>query len=376
MNILGLNCGYNGSACVVVNGQIKSYFKTGSNMERGINKLVIKKALDEVGLKLKNIDMAAVVNWYSDRMPDGTECWDKNEEGFSITKENGIEFSLQDYYDFYQNPSQVAIGTFTLNIDTQTVPCMVVDHLFAHCAYSYLTSPFDNCMAVCIDPQDGYAASNAIYWMQDVDKSFKLCRRDQQFAPINTYTSFTDFLGMWPAVENFNALEELAGDQRDESVKHWAWPHNIQMGNIFHGDQWMGLLSYNKIEHIPQVNGFYPPLSDEGIEQDGWFDASDVSTLDRRKEIATSVMTVVEDSIRNYINEIKKFGINVAIGGKVTMFKKLVEELKDDKTFFTKPNNDDELSAAGALFLADQLMKTKRNEITSNTKTKITSKEI
>ena len=63
-------------------------------------------------LKLRNIDVASVVNWFSDRYPDA-ECWDKNEEGFSLTKENGIEFSLQDYIEFYQNTSQVVLGLIT-----------------------------------------------------------------------------------------------------------------------------------------------------------------------------------------------------------------------------------------------------------------------
>ena len=93
MKVLGLNCGYNGSVSVVVDGQVKSFVKTGDNFDRGVTKVAIKEALDSAGLKLRNIDVASVVNWFSDRYPDGQECWDKNEEGVSLTKENGIEFS-------------------------------------------------------------------------------------------------------------------------------------------------------------------------------------------------------------------------------------------------------------------------------------------
>ena len=156
MKVLGLNCGYNGSVSVVVDGQVKSFVKTGDNFDRGVTKIAIKEALDSAGLKLRNIDVASVVNWFSDRYPDGQECCDKNEEGFSLTKENGIEFSLQDYIEFYQNPSQVALGTYNLYIGDQVVPCMVVDHIFTHSAYAYLTSPFDNCMSICIDTHDGF----------------------------------------------------------------------------------------------------------------------------------------------------------------------------------------------------------------------------
>ena len=378
MKVLGLNCGYNGSVSVIVDGQVKGYAKTGKGFDRGVSKAAIKEALDSAGLKLRNIDVASVVNWFSDRYSDGQECWDKHEELFSITKENGIEFSLQEYIEFYQNPTQVALGTFTLNIGDQSLPCMVVDHIFAHCSYNYLTSPFDNCMSICIDSQDGFGATNAIYWMQDSDKSFRLWRRDQQFAPINTYTSFTDYIGNYPAIENFTAIQELAGDKRsdDPKLKAWAWPNNIQMGNIFHGDQWAGLLSYEGVTNVPEKNGFFPPLTNEGVVDDSWLDAKDAGLTDRRTSIAIDVLTIVEDSIRSYVNTAKDFGNNVAIGGKVTMFDGLVKELSDDKTFFTQPHNDEELSAGGALFIADQLVKNKKGELITNTNNKITAKEV
>ena len=58
--------------------------------------------------------MAPVVNWYADRDTDGTEMFDKVEGGFSITNDQGIEFSLEDYGRFYNNNNMVAQGTFDL----------------------------------------------------------------------------------------------------------------------------------------------------------------------------------------------------------------------------------------------------------------------
>jgi predicted NodU family carbamoyl transferase len=40
MNILGLQCGYNGSACIVKDGEIISFGKTGNNLERERNKRI------------------------------------------------------------------------------------------------------------------------------------------------------------------------------------------------------------------------------------------------------------------------------------------------------------------------------------------------
>ena len=121
MNILGLQCGYNGSACVVKDGEIIAFSKTGDNLERGVTKELIKEVLDEADLKLKNIDLAAIVNWFGDRDTDGTERKNKNEEKFSITKDNGIEYSFDDFATFYRNNSMVAQGTYSLNIDNQVV---------------------------------------------------------------------------------------------------------------------------------------------------------------------------------------------------------------------------------------------------------------
>ena len=378
MNILGLQCGYNGSVSVVSKGNIVGFAKTGKKMERGITKKAIKDALDSAGLKLKDIDLAAVVNWFSDRDKEGVECWDKNEEKFSITKENGIEYSLEDFANFYRNNTMVAQGTYTLNIDNQVVKCMIVDHLFAHCAYAYLTSPFTECISVCIDTHDGHGANNCIYWMQDEDKAFRTWRRDQTFGVLNAYTGFTDILGMYPALENFDALKELSKEHQGEinDVSDWIWPANVQMGNIFHGDQGVGLMVLNGITNVPEKFGYFPSLSGEGEIDDAWMNKNDDKTHSKRASIAANVMAVVEGSLRNYIQKTRVFGGNIAIGGKVTMFEDLVKENTDEKTYFTSPHNDEELSAGAALFVSDQLMKTKKGEIITNTKTKIQSKEI
>ena len=378
MNILGLQCGYNGSACVVKDGEIVAFSKTGDNLERGITKQLIKNVLDDAGLKLKDINLAAIVNWFGDREADGTECWDKNEEKFSITKENGIEYSFDDFASFYRNNSMVAQGTYSLNIDNQVVSCMIVDHLFAHCAYSYLTSPFTQCMSICLDTMDGHGANNAIYWMQDEDKAFRCWRRDQTFAAINVYTGFTDVLGMYPALYNFNALKELANQHKGDAidVSDWVWPQNVQMGNIFHGDQGTALMALNGITNVPEKFGYYPPLEGEGEIDDAWMNKNDDKTLAKRASIAANVLSVVEGSLRNYVEKVKVLGGNITIGGKVTMFDNIVTELQDEKTVFTSSHNDEELSAGAALFVSDQLMKTKKGEIITNTKNKVQSKGV
>ena len=103
---------------------------------------------------------------------------------------------------------------------------------------------------------------------------------------------------------------------------------------------------------------------------------NDTETHSKRASIAANVLGVVEGSLRNYVEKTKVLGGNIAIGGKVTMFDNIVSELQDEKTYFTQSHNDDELAAGAALFVSDQLMKTKKGEIITNTKKKVNSKEM
>ena len=377
MNVMGLNFGYSGSVTIVSNGVILSHIvmadEVDKKLARGVTKAIIKKALDAADLRLKDIDMTGIVNWYADREPDGTEMFDKIEEGFSLTNDQGIEFSLEDYVKFYNNNSMVAQGTFDLNIGDQKTKGMIVDHLFAHCAYAYITSPFENAVAVCIDTIDGMSHNNAIYHFNDDGKQFRLWRRDNQFSVLNTYNAFTDLLGYYPAVENLNVLQGLAKEYKEElkELDRVCWPQVIQMGDIFHGDMWTHLSLYNNNFDIPERREYYPLLKGEGIVDDSWWEKSDIPSPETIK-FAASVQYVTENSVKNYIEKIVKTypKLNVCVGGKVTMNEGAMKYVKGENVFSTPSHNDEELSAGAALFIADQLTKNKKKEVVTNEKRK------
>ena len=374
---MGLNFGYSGGVTVVSNGVILSHIVTADEVDkklaRGVTKAIIKKALDIADLRLKDIDMTGIVNWYADREPDGTEMFDKIEEGFSLTNDQGIEFSLEDYVKFYNNNSMVAQGTFDLNIGDQKTKGMLVDHLFAHCAYAYITSPFENAVAVCIDTMDGMSHNNAIYHFNDDGKQFRLWRRDNQFSVLNTYNAFTDFLGYYPAVENLNVLQTLAKEYKEDlkELDRVCWPQVIQMGDIFHGDMWTHLSLYNNNFDIPERREYYPLLKGEGIVDDSWWEKSEKPSPETIK-FAASVQYVTENSVKNYIEKIVKTypKLNVCVGGKVTMNEGAMKYVKGENVFSTPSHNDEELSAGAALFISDQLTKNKKKEVVTNEKRK------
>ena len=378
MNVMGLNFGYSGSVTIVKDGVILSHIVTADEVDkklaRGVTKAIIKKALDIANLRLKDIDMTGIVNWYADREPDGTEMFDKIEEGFSITNDQGIEFSLEDYVKFYNNNSMVAQGTFDLNIGDQKTKGMIVDHLFAHCAYAYITSPFENAVGVCIDTMDGMSHNNAIYHFNDDGKQFRLWRRDNQFSVLNIYNAFTDLLGYYPAIENLNVLQDLAKKYKKDlkELDRICWPQVIQMGDIFHGDMWTHLSLYNNNNvEIPERREYYPLLDGEGIVDDLWWEKSDIPSPETIK-FAASVQYVTENSVKNYIEKIVKTypKLNVCVGGKVTMNEGAMKYVKGENVFSTPSHNDEELSAGAALFIADQLTKNKKKEVVTNEKRK------
>ena len=377
MNVMGLNFGYSGSVTIVSNGVILSHIVTADEVDkklaRGVTKTIIKKALDIADLRLKDIDMTGIVNWYADREPDGTEMFDKIEEGFSITNDQGIEFSLEDYVKFYNNNNMVAQGTFDLNIGDQKTKGMVVDHLFAHCAYAYMTSTFENAVGVCIDTMDGMSHNNAIYHFNDDGKQFRLWRRDNQFQVLNIYNAFTDLLGYYPAVENLDILQDLAKEYKEElkEVDRICWPQVIQMGDIFHGDMWTHLSLYNNNLEIPEKREYYPLLKGEGEVDDSWWKKSEKPSPETIK-FAASVQYVTENSVKNYIEKIVKTypKLNVCVGGKVTMNEGAMKYVKGENVFSTPSHNDEELSAGAALFISDQLTKNKKKEIVTNEKRK------
>ena len=251
---------------------------------------------------------------------------------------------------------------------------MIVDHLFAHCAYAYLTSPYENAVAVCIDTMDGVAHNNAIYYFNDDGKEFRLWRRDNQFQVMNIYNAFTDSMGYYPAIENLDILQNLSKEYKKDlkELDRICWPNVIQMGDIFHGDMWVHLNLFNERTHIPEKREYFPLLADEGDVDDAWLKKTEEPSAETIK-CAASVQYVIENSVKNYIEKIVTNypKLNVCVGGKVTMNEGAMKHVKGENVFTTPSHNDEELSAGAALFVADQLTKNKKKEIVTNEKGKV-----
>ena len=385
MYILGLSFGHDGAASLIKDGKLVSHIAseriTRVKKQRGVNRAVIKYVLDKEGIKLKDVSLAAIVNWYWDRDQEGAELFDKEAEGFSITTENGVEYSLEDYAQFYQNTGQVAQGFYTLHIGDQTLPCMHVDHHLAHTAYAYYMSPFKEALSVSVDVNDNMGNNHSVFYFNDSGKTFRPLRRGGDFPVGAFYSQICDYLGFYPSLTDAGKVMALAayGEASPEIVENVSWPNVIQMGNVFHGDQFTHILCRHGVKRLPELRNLFPQLKGEGGKPDPmWLKKEDWES-DGHKSIAANMQAVLEISIYNFLKALwdntgkGALTKNLCISGGT--FLNCVSNGKllglDDffEDIYAGPAcGDDGISIGAAMFLSDRLKVNKKKEIIKNTK--------
>ena len=377
--VLGLNCGHDGSVALIKDRKLVAFIATERlsrfKKDRGVTKKAIKYVLDKEGIKLKDVAFCGIVNWFWDRDGEGNELWDKSEEGFSIITNNGIEYSLEDHQTFYQNPGMAAQGFYTLNIGDQVLPCMLVDHHFAHCAASYFLSPYEDAVCLSVDFADNMGTSHSVYYFNDKHKSYRPLRRGGDFNIGGFYGSICDFLGFYPSLTDAGKVMALAAYGKDSvEIEDIVWPNNMQMGDLFHGDQYQHLLYRHGINRIPERQVYFPQLKDEGgIVDEAWQNKEDWD-FDLTKNIARDAQSILEKSIENMVSKIAKemgnFTKNICFSGGTMLncvsngklYKKL-STYHGYNLFIPPAVGDDGLAIGAALFLSNNLTINRKKEI-------------
>jgi carbamoyltransferase len=376
MNILGLSFGHDGTACVVKNGILAAAISTEritrEKKARGVNKKTIKYVLDKAGVKFDDIDMVSVSNWFWDRGLEGAELFDKTADEFSITNENGIELSEQDYATLMQNTGMVAQGVYTFSVGDQTKPCFFLDHHFSHCAYSYFMSPYTDGVSLSIDFADNIGASHAVYYFNDENTLFRPLRRGGDFAIGSYYGQICDFLGFYPSLTDAGKVMALAAyGEPNKGYKDFSWPNVVQNGDLFHGDMYVHTLSRSGIKNFPDQRVFFPQLKGEGgTVYPEWLDKKDWKKTSHQT-IAATAQSVLEESIYNLVEKIyKSFGNvteNLTLAGGTNLNcvsnGKLLNSGLFKNVFLAPAAGDDGLCIGGALFLSTQLGKNKEGEV-------------
>ena len=313
INVLGLSFGHDGGACVVKDGKLIAAIATERltrfKKERGVNKKTIKYVLDKANMKFDDIHVVAVSNWFWDRGLEGEELFKKDKEDFSITNDNGIEFSEQEYRQLAQNTSMVAQGVYNFSVGDQNKPCFFVDHHFAHCAYTYLMSPYKDAICLSVDFADNIGSSHAAYYFNDKNALFRPLRRGGDFTIGSYYGQICDFLGFYPSLTDAGKVMALAAYGKPfDDYKDFSWPNVVQMGDIFHGDMYLHTISRAGVKNFPDNRVFYPQLKGEGGKAGAeWLDKEDWNSK-LSKNIAATAQAVLEESIYNMVEKLAKTG--------------------------------------------------------------------
>jgi len=378
MYILGLNFSHNGSAALIKNKKLVGFIATErltrNKCDRGVNKKVIKYLLDKEGIKFKDVNLIAVVNWFFDRDNENNELFDKSADGFAITTDNGIEYSIEDYVQFHQDQNQLAQGFFTFHIGDLSKPCMLVDHHFAHCAYAWYMSPFDDAMCFSLDVNDNMGTNHAVYYFNEKDKFYRAIRRGGDFNVGGFYSSVCDYLGFYPSLTDAGKVMALAAYGAPKKYSDIVWPKVVQMGDLYHGDQFMHLMGKHKIKKIPNSRGYFPQLKGEGGKPDKyWLKKSDWED-DLHKNIAADTQYILEQSVKSMLHKLlreQKITQNICLAGgtflNCAMNGNMEKEFSYHNFFAAPACGDDGLTIGAGLFVADNMKINKKKELHQST---------
>lgn len=375
---LGLSFGHDGSAAVVINKKLVSYVQTERitrvKKDRGVTKEVIDYVLNKADLKLDQIDIVAITNWYWDKDVNGKELFDKEKKGFSITNQNGTIYPEQEYAKFFASSGGlIANGIYTFNVGEQSLPCIFIDHHFAHNCSSFYMSDFESSICLSLDFSDNLGTSNALYYF-DKDRHHAIKKNDLILGSF--YGQICDYLGFYPSLTDAGKVMALAayGKHDQDVVNKLSYP-DIN-NSFFKGDYYLGLLYNSGVNKLPERRVFYPQLNGEGGEADEyWLNKIDWDK-ERNKNIAANAQKILEDSLLNYLEEIIdniKISDNFCFSGG-TMLNcvangRIKERLSSlGKNVFIPPcPGDDGLSIGAAFFASNNIMK-KNKALTSGSK--------
>lgn len=204
MNILGLNCSHDGSACVVVGGKLASALAherigrlDGKRWKKaaGVSDALIDYVLESAGIRFENIDAIALAN-YNDIFGNGV---------LFATHHNGERFMRNTWDEAFGND----VLSLNVHLRGKVFPGYAPAHHMTHCAAAYYTSPFENACCISMDASGGKVMSNGV---ASVGEGNRLVSLDGLKCLIGfAYGQFTEKLGLGPQIYKAGSLMGLAG---------------------------------------------------------------------------------------------------------------------------------------------------------------------
>ncbi len=365
MNILSLNFGHDGLAAVVKDGKlvtaIASERLTRFKKSRGVNREVVQYVLDYAGLQWSDIHLVAVLNWYYDRDRRGVELFDKAAAGVDVIRSDGQSLPFEDFRRLCQSDNLFS-GIFAFRFGSETAPCVLVDHHFAHCAYAYYMSPFDRAVVLSVDGSDNIVANHAVHYFDDATKAAARLRRGMDFDIGGYYTSVCDYLGFYPGLTDAGKIMALAAYGKPPAgVEEFCWGRVDPAQDVFRGGPLIHTLLRNGVGNVPRIKGFLPALKGEGgVADPDWLNKNDWRN-ELNRNIAATAQAYLEKSTYLFLERLAQATRNVTrrlclSGG--TMLNcvnnaKILHSGLFEEVFIAPACGDDGLAIGAALYLAD-----------------------
>lgn len=198
MNILGLNLGHDGAACIVKDGKLTSAITTERLTKRkkqdGITEEVINYVLENSGLKIQDIDIIAATDYL-----------------YSPTVKNILEVSIDGKIHKYNDRIYLYdndILTYDATILGYQTKLISIPHHMGHCAATYYTSSFDNAVCFSMDSSGGAPENNSFVAIGNKNKLFA---HDIPGIMVGMgYASFTEYTGIGDPLYKAGSLMGLA----------------------------------------------------------------------------------------------------------------------------------------------------------------------
>jgi carbamoyltransferase len=196
MNILGLNYGHDGSACVIKDGRIacaiSSERLTKQKKFDGVTKDVIQYVLDGAGISIDDINAVAFSTYIEEDSYDTMQLFSNGEKISSFYLEN------------FGND----VRKFECNVLGKSLPAFCIPHHLSHAASAYYTSSFDESVVITLDSTGFHSELNSSLC---IGKGNKLVY--EKFLDLmvgSGYTVFTQNLGFGPAFLKAGSLMGMA----------------------------------------------------------------------------------------------------------------------------------------------------------------------
>lgn len=334
MNILGLNYGHDGSACIVKDGKLISAISseriTRIKKYSGVTKEVIEYVLSESNLEIKDIDVIALSDYFS------------NNNNTLKLYSNNVEIDYTNDQIFENN--HAIVDGVLLGVEK---PVYIIPHHMSHCASAYYTSNYMSSLCFSMDSSFGKIKSNSLL---AIGNGNKLTSIECPGLMIGVgYAMFTEMLGLGPALHKAGTTMGLAsyGEPIEELVL------NIDK-----------YISESFFEEENTYIAYYENLWKKWTGSKNIFTIKEAANK-KGMNIAASIQYLFEQSISKYLSKKYNDIENLCLSGGSMLNCNVNSYIKNNNNFKNIHHfpacGDDGVSVGAALYTAHHIFDEPRN---------------